>query len=213
MTDNTIGHKNDRQYNRPQEWQILVVYCNVCHSCGLLYCLSFLWFIVLSVILVVYCIVCHFCGLLYHKNDRQYNRPQEWQTIQYTTRMTDNTIDHKNDRKYNRPQEWQTMQYTTRMTDNTIDCIVCHSCGLLYFLSFLWSIVLSVILVVYCIVCHSCGLLYCLSDNTIYHKNDRQYNRPQEWQKIQQTTRMTDNTIDHKNDRQYNRPQEWQTVQ
>jgi Flp pilus assembly protein TadB len=137
MTDNTSG----LLYFLSFLWSIvlsviLVVYYIVCHSCGLLYCLSFLWPIVFSVILVVD-----------HKNDRKYNRPQEWQTMQYTTRMTDNTIDHKNDRQYNRPQEWQTVQ----------------SCGLLYFLSFLWSIVLSVILVVYCTVCHSCGLLYCLS--------------------------------------------------
>jgi steroid 5-alpha reductase family enzyme len=178
MTKNTIDHKNivchscGLLYCLSFLWSfvlsvILVVYCIFCHSCGLLYCLSFLWYIVLSVILVVYYIVMT-DNTIYHKNDRQYNRPQEWQKIQQTTRMTDNAIYHKNDRQYNRPQE-----------------------------SFLWSIVLSVILVVYCIVCHSCGLLYCLSflwsivlsvilvDNTIDHKNDRQYNRPQEWQTIQ----------------------------
>jgi 4-hydroxybenzoate polyprenyltransferase len=170
MTDNTIDHKNDRQYNRPQEWQtmsivlsvILVVYCIVCYSCGLLYCLSFLWSIVLSVIVVVYCIVCHCSRMtdstIDHKNDRQYNRPLEWQTIQYTTRMTDNAIDHKNDRQYN-TFLWSVVFSVILV----VYCIVCHSCGLFYCLSFLWSIVLSVILVAYCIFCHSCGLLCFLS--------------------------------------------------
>jgi hypothetical protein len=95
---------------------ILVVYCTVCHSCGLLYCLSFLWSIVLSVILVVYCIVCHSCGLLY--------------CLSFLWSIVLSVI-------------------------LVVYCIVCHSCGLLYCLSFLWSIVLSVIPVVYCIVCLS----------------------------------------------------------
>jgi ribosomal protein L39E len=160
-------------------------YCFVCHDGMVLFRLSWLNGTVSSVMMEWHCFVCHDGMVLFrlswlNHHDRRNSTIPSWQTKQYHSIMTDETVPFHHDRQNSTIPSWQTKQYHSIMTDmvlfrlswlnGTVSsvmmewyCFVCHDGMVLFRLSWWNGTVSSVMIEWYCFVCHDGMVLFRLS--------------------------------------------------